>query len=141
MPFLQLWTWTDGAALESPSPLPPHAASFVCDCASRDGERFNKTSDYYYRPADRSGGHHGSDTRCGSVCGSRLHVDFCNSAILTADLHIVVTRAQQYRAKAAECDQRAATALSPDIKEQFEELAHQWRDMADQIDRMFSGRR
>jgi hypothetical protein len=53
----------------------------------------------------------------------------------------MVTRAQQYRAKAAECDQRAATTEHADIKEQFEELARQWRDMADQIDRMFSGRR
>ena len=75
------------------------------------------------------------------MCGSRLHVDLCNSSILTATLHIVVTRAQQYRAKAAECDQRAATTEHADIKEQFEELGRQWRDMADQIDRMFSGRR
>jgi hypothetical protein len=71
----------------------------------------------------------------------RLHVDFGNSTILTAALHIVVTRAQQYRAKAAECDQRAATTEHADIKEQFEELARQWRDMAEQIDRIFSGRR
>ena len=35
-------------------------------------------------------------------------------------------------------DQRAATTEHADIKEQFEELARQWRD---QIDRIFSGRR
>jgi hypothetical protein len=71
----------------------------------------------------------------------RLHVRVGNSSILTAALHIVLTRAQQYRAKAAECDQRAATTEHADIKDQFEELARQCRDMADQIDRMFSGRR
>ena len=52
---------------------------------------------------------------------------------MTAALHIVVTRAQQY--------QRAARTEHADIKEQFEELTRQWRDMADQIDGMFSGRR
>jgi len=133
------WTRTDGAVIESPpSPLPPltrrRPFAFLW-------ESFNETSDHYHRAADRSDGHYDSAWRCGSVRRDRLHVRVGNSSILTAALHIMVTRAQQYRAKAAECDQRAATTEHADIKDQFEELARQWRDMADQIDRMFSGRR
>jgi hypothetical protein len=49
----------------------------------------------------------------------------------------VISKADEYRAKAAECDHRAAGAADPDIKEQFEDLARQWRVMAKQAERMF----
>jgi hypothetical protein len=51
----------------------------------------------------------------------------------------VSSRAEEYRAHANECDRRAATARDPEVKSQFDELARQWREMANQIDRMFSG--
>ena len=51
----------------------------------------------------------------------------------------VASRAEEYRGHANECDQRAATARNSEVRSQFEELARQWREMANQIDRMFSG--
>ena len=51
----------------------------------------------------------------------------------------MASRAEEYRGHANECDQRAATARDSEVRSQFEELARQWREMANQIDRMFSG--
>jgi hypothetical protein len=47
-----------------------------------------------------------------------------------------VTKAEEYRANAAECDKRAAVARDREVKAQFEELARQWRMMAEQAERM-----
>jgi hypothetical protein len=44
------------------------------------------------------------------------------------------SRAEQYRRKAAECVQIAARALEPRIKQQYEDLARQWLELAQQID-------
>jgi len=41
-----------------------------------------------------------------------------------------------YRAKAAECDQHAASASDPTIKLQYRALARQWREMAEIADRL-----
>jgi hypothetical protein len=49
----------------------------------------------------------------------------------------VISKADEYRLKATECDQRAAGAADADIKEQFEDLARQWRVMAKQAERLF----
>jgi hypothetical protein len=49
----------------------------------------------------------------------------------------VISKADEYRAKAAECERRAAATLDPDIKEQFEDLARQWRAMAKQAESLF----
>jgi hypothetical protein len=49
----------------------------------------------------------------------------------------VISKADEYRAKAAECDHRAAATSDIDIKEQFEDLARQWREMAKQAERTF----
>ena len=49
----------------------------------------------------------------------------------------MISKADEYRAKAAECDQRAAATPDVDIKQQFEDLARQWREMAKQTERMF----
>ena len=45
------------------------------------------------------------------------------------------SRADEYRAKALECKESAASARDPDIKRQFEELARQWWQMASLIER------
>jgi hypothetical protein len=50
---------------------------------------------------------------------------------------VVISRADEYRAKAAECDHRAAATPYSDIKEQFEDLARSWREMAKQAERIF----
>ena len=47
----------------------------------------------------------------------------------------MISRADEYRTKAAECDHRAAATPYSDIKEQFENLAR--REMAKQAERIF----
>jgi hypothetical protein len=49
----------------------------------------------------------------------------------------VISRADEYRTKAAECDHRAAATPYSDIKEQFEDLARSWREMAKQAEHIF----
>jgi hypothetical protein len=49
----------------------------------------------------------------------------------------VISGADEYRTKAAECDHRAAATPYSDIKEQFEDLARSWREMAKQAERIF----
>jgi len=43
----------------------------------------------------------------------------------------VVTQAEQYRAMAKECEERAERIRDPFIKQQLIELAQQWRALAD----------
>jgi hypothetical protein len=49
------------------------------------------------------------------------------------------TKALEYRAKAHECIERAASARHPEIKRQFEDLARQWWEMATQLERQQAG--
>jgi hypothetical protein len=42
-------------------------------------------------------------------------------------------KAEQYRAKAEECERLARGTRDPDIKLQLEKLASQWRDMANWV--------
>ena len=46
----------------------------------------------------------------------------------------VPTRAEEYRAKAQECAQRAKAARDPEAKRAYEDLARQWLDMAKRAD-------
>jgi hypothetical protein len=43
-------------------------------------------------------------------------------------------RAQEYRAKAAECEAIATITADPKIKATYSDLAKQWRDLARQVD-------
>jgi hypothetical protein len=47
----------------------------------------------------------------------------------------VTSKAEEYRAKAAECEQRARQAHDAAAKRDFEELARHWRQLADLIAR------
>jgi hypothetical protein len=47
----------------------------------------------------------------------------------------VLPRAEEYRAHARECEDRAAGTRDPDIKQHLLELAKRWRQMADQLER------
>jgi len=56
------------------------------------------------------------------------------------------SRADQFRKNADDCERRAASCKDRHAKKVFEELAHQWRYLARQIEEMdlavfFSGRR
>jgi hypothetical protein len=44
------------------------------------------------------------------------------------------SRAEQYRAQAAQCETAAAAAHDPKIKTTYADLAKQWRDLARQVD-------
>jgi hypothetical protein len=44
-------------------------------------------------------------------------------------------RTEEYRTKAAQCDENARQARDPEVKGQFEKLARQWIEMANQADR------
>ena len=48
------------------------------------------------------------------------------------------SKADEYRAKAQECKETAASTRDPDIKKQFQVLAQQWWAMAQQIERQQS---
>jgi len=41
----------------------------------------------------------------------------------------------EYRARAEACESQAAHALNPDIRRSYEDLARQWRDLAEQSER------
>jgi hypothetical protein len=43
-------------------------------------------------------------------------------------------RAEEYRARAAECEALAADVSDPKIKATYADLAKQWRDLARQVD-------
>ena len=47
----------------------------------------------------------------------------------------VATRAEQYRAKAVECEERSQEVTVREAKEAFAEAARQWRMMAEQAER------
>jgi len=44
-------------------------------------------------------------------------------------------KADEYRARARECLERAAELHDPDVKRQFEDAAQQWLMMAEQMER------
>jgi hypothetical protein len=47
---------------------------------------------------------------------------------------IVMTKAEEYRAKAAECEERAEQSADPFIKAKLSQIAQKWREMADYED-------
>jgi hypothetical protein len=47
-----------------------------------------------------------------------------------------VTRAEEFRVKAAECDRLADEAIDPDAKRMLREAANNWWLMADQAERL-----
>lgn len=48
----------------------------------------------------------------------------------------MIARPEDYRAKADECEQQARGARDPEVKAQLQLLARQWRELADQAERM-----
>lgn len=49
---------------------------------------------------------------------------------------VVIARPEDYRARADECEEQARTARDPEVKAQLHLLARQWRELADQAERM-----
>lgn len=47
----------------------------------------------------------------------------------------VASRAEEYRAKARECEEFASRAADPHVKQQLLDLAKQWQRIAEQADR------
>jgi hypothetical protein len=47
---------------------------------------------------------------------------------------VVLPSANRYRAKAAECEQKAKEATDPEVNRDYAELARQWRELAEQIE-------
>jgi hypothetical protein len=47
---------------------------------------------------------------------------------------VVLTRAEQYRAKAQECAERAKLAPDPDTKYFYEKIEREWLDLAKQAE-------
>jgi hypothetical protein len=47
----------------------------------------------------------------------------------------MVSKAEDWRARATECEQQAAITVDPEIKNMFEQLAGYWRKMAEQAQR------
>jgi hypothetical protein len=47
----------------------------------------------------------------------------------------VLSRQEGFRAQAAECEELARQARDSEVKRQYEDLARQWRVLADQADR------
>jgi hypothetical protein len=47
-----------------------------------------------------------------------------------SDYADVISKADEYRAKAEECEQQAASAHDPQIKAQLRDLAGQWSELA-----------
>ena len=45
-----------------------------------------------------------------------------------------MTRADDYRRRAEEADERARQTRDPEAKRTFHEVARQWRDLADQVE-------
>jgi hypothetical protein len=45
-------------------------------------------------------------------------------------------RAERYRRRAAECEQAAEKPMNPETKTVYLDLAHQWRDLARQTEKL-----
>jgi hypothetical protein len=41
-----------------------------------------------------------------------------------------VTKAEEYEGKAEECEARASEARNPQVKQSYQDLARQWRELA-----------
>ena len=48
----------------------------------------------------------------------------------------VIAGPEDYRARADECEEQAQAARDPEVKAQLHLLARQWRELADQVERM-----
>jgi hypothetical protein len=51
----------------------------------------------------------------------------------TTQLELPPSKAAEYRAKAAECEQRARQSLDRRVKQAYEEAARQWQQLAEQV--------
>ena len=60
------------------------------------------------------------------------------SGIMSFDIRatVVTSKAEEYRAKEEECEQRAASVRDADVKAHYQELGRQWRELAKQAERM-----
>jgi hypothetical protein len=56
-------------------------------------------------------------------------------------MKLVISKAEEYRARAMDCELRAREVKDPSMKRQFDELAMQWRYMANQAARIGFGNR
>ena len=52
-----------------------------------------------------------------------------------------MTRADEYRAHAAECGRQAALAINPKVKKQLQDVATQWRQLAETAEYLDRDRR
>jgi hypothetical protein len=52
-----------------------------------------------------------------------------------------MTRADAYRARAAECERQAANATDPMVRKQLQDLAGQWRGLAKTVEQLDRERR
>ena len=50
-----------------------------------------------------------------------------------------MTKAEEYRQRAKECEQMATNTKDPEAKRAFTEAAHQWRHLAAQVERWGNG--
>jgi hypothetical protein len=50
-------------------------------------------------------------------------------------------RADEYRERAAECERQAARAIDPYVKNQLQDIAIQWREIAERHERLVRERR
>jgi hypothetical protein len=73
---------------------------------------------------------------CPSARPNKIEVTQAASVIAMSGASMA-SRADAYRANAAECVRQAASTRDPDIKAQFPDLARQWREMAELADRLF----
>jgi hypothetical protein len=48
---------------------------------------------------------------------------------------IVPSRQEEFRFRQAECEERAKQSRDPEVRRQYEDLARQWREMADRAER------
>jgi hypothetical protein len=57
------------------------------------------------------------------------------AALAVATMEAAVIKAEEYRAKAQECDERAVQVTDIWAKQQFQECAKQWRRFAERVER------
>jgi hypothetical protein len=58
-------------------------------------------------------------------------------SLLQSGKALIMSKAEEYRKHAEECEKKAELARDFDAKQTFREAARQWRKMAEQADRYF----
>jgi hypothetical protein len=76
----------------------------------------------------------GAPTPPGAPIGNRTDIEPFSLGNFGDD-RLMSPRADEYRARAVQCEERAKRARDPEVKRQYQELAHQWLEMANQADR------